>query len=240
MKSQERHHLKQNEFAVTAGKVADTVMENRGRWLMMTGAIVMIGAVVGGYMLMSRRSADQASAAYGAALLIEQSPIVPAPTVPGAKQQAGTFPTETARTEAALAAYKKVVDEYPSDDTGRAAKYRMAGIYLGTGKPADAEKLFGEVASGAGSSIYGPMSQLGRAQALTALNKYDDALKILTDLSGQRDSALPIDGVLMELARVSERAGKTQEAKAAYKRVVDEFQQSTYSGEARERLSAIG
>jgi TolA-binding protein len=160
--------------------------------------------------------------------------------VPGAKQQAGTFATETARTEAALAAYKKVVDEYPNDDTGRAAKYRMAGIYLSTGKPADAEKLFGEVAGSAGSSLYGPMSQLGRAQALTALGKYDDALKILTDLSGQRDSALPIDGVLMELARVSERAGKTQEAKAAYKRVVDEFQQSGYSGEARERLAAIG
>jgi hypothetical protein len=34
MKSQERHHLKQNEFAVQAARVADVVMQNRDRWLM--------------------------------------------------------------------------------------------------------------------------------------------------------------------------------------------------------------
>ena len=84
------------------------------------------------------------------------------------------------------------------------------------------------------------MAQLGRAQALAALGKYDDAIKILTDLSGQRDGALPIDGVLMELAAGLERAGKTQDARAAYKRVVDEFTESSYAGEARQRLAAIG
>jgi TolA-binding protein len=160
--------------------------------------------------------------------------------VPGAKQQSGTFSTETARDEAALAAYKKVIDEYPNDETGRAARYRMAGVHLRNGRAADAERLFAEAANNAGASPYGPMAQLGRAQALAAVGKFDDALKILTDLSGQRDSALPIDGVLMELARVSERAGKTQDARAAYKRVVDEFTQSGYAGEARQRLAAIG
>ena len=239
MKSQERHHLKQNEFAVTAGRVAESVMANRDRWLMMAGAVVVVAAAIGGYLFMSSRAADRASAALGAALAIEQSAIAPAPTVPGAKQQVGTFPTETARTEAAVAAYKKVIDEYSGDETGRAARYRLASVYLSTGRAAEAEKLFGEAADGAGSSVYGPMAQMGRAQALATLGKYDDALRILTDLSGQRDSVLPIDGVLMELARVSERAGKTQEAKAAYKRVVDEFPQSGYSTEARERLAAI-
>jgi len=240
MKSQERHHLKQNEFAVQAARVADVVMQNRDRWLMIAGALVVVGAIAGGYIFMSGRAADQSSAAFGAALLIEGSQVVPAPTVPGAKQQPGTYPTETARNDAALAAFKKVADEYPNDETGRAAKYRMAGLHLRSGRAADAERLFGEAANNAGSSPYGPLAQLGRAQALTALGKYDDALKILTDLSGQRDSALPIDGVLMELARVNERAGKTQDARAAYKRVVDEFTQSGYAGEARLRLAAIG
>jgi TolA-binding protein len=240
MKAQERHHLKQNEFAVTTKRVAEAVMENRDRWLLIVGAVVVIGAVLGGYLFMRGRAADQASAAFGAALLTETAQIVPAPTVPGAKQQAGTFPTETARNEAALAAYKKVVDEYPNDETGRSARYQMAGLYLRTGRAADAERLYAEAANNAGTSLYGPMAQLGRAQALAALGKFDDALKILTDLSGQRDGALPVDGVLMELARVSERAGKTQEARAAYKRVVDEFAQSGYAGEARQRLAAIG
>src|SRR5262245_29737065 len=207
MKSQERHHLKQNEFAVTAGKVAEAVMENRDRWLMIAGAVVVVGAIAGGYLYMRGRAADQASAAFGAALLIESSQIVPAPTLPGAKQQPGTFATESARDEAAVVAYKKVIEEYPNDDTGRAARYRLAGLHLRNGRAAEADQLYSEAANNAGTSLYGPMAQLGRAQALAALGKYDDALKILTDLSGQRDGALPIDGVLMELARVSERAG---------------------------------
>ena len=240
MKSQERHHLKQNEFAVQAARVADVVMQNRDRWLMIAAAVVVIGAIAGGYLFMRGRAADKASAAFGAALLIDGSPVVPAPTVPGAKQQPGTFPTETARNEAAVAAFKKVADEYPNDETGRAARYQLAGLHLRSGRAAEADRLFAEAANNAGSSLYGPMALLGRAQALSALGKFDDALKILTDLSGQRDSALPIDGVLMELARVSERAGKTQDARAAYKRVVDEFTQSTYAGEARQRLAAIG
>ena len=240
MKSQERHHLKQNEFAVQAGRVADVVMQNRDRWLMIAGAVIVIGAVAGGYIFMRGRAADKESAAFGAALLIESSQIAPAPTVPGAKQQPGTFPTETARNEGGRGAFKKGADDYPNDEPGRAARYRLAGLHLRGGNAAEADRLFAEAANNAGSSLYGPMAQLGRAQALTALGKFDDALKILTDLSGQRDSALPIDGVLMELARVSERAGKTQDARAAYKRVVDEFTQSGYAGEARQRLAAIG
>jgi len=157
--------------------------------------------------------------------------------VPGAKQQAGTYPTESARTEAAIAAFQKVIDAYPNGEPGHAARYYVASLHLSTGKAVEAERLFGEVASGAASSIYGPMSQLGRSQALSALGKHDDAIKVLTDLSGQRDGVLPIDGVLMELARTFDRAGKTQEARAAYKRVVDEFPQSGYATEARQHMT---
>jgi tetratricopeptide (TPR) repeat protein len=99
-------------------------------------------------------------------LLIEGAQIVPAPTVPGAKQQPGTFPTETARNDAAVAAYKKVADDYPNSETGRAARYRLAGLYLRTGRAAEAEKLFGEAANNAGSSLYGPWHNSGARKRL--------------------------------------------------------------------------
>ena len=62
MKSQERHHLKQNEFAVTTARLAEVVMQNRDRWLMIAGAVIVVGAVVGGYLFMRGRAADRASA----------------------------------------------------------------------------------------------------------------------------------------------------------------------------------
>jgi TolA-binding protein len=240
MKAQERHHLKQNEFAVTTARLAGGLAQNRERIAIAGGVLVLILAIGGGYFYFNKQSGDRASAAFGAALRVEQSQVVPAPTLPGATQQAGTFATEQARNEAAVAAYQKVIDAYPNHAAGLAARYQLAGVYLGMGRAADAATAYADVASRGGSSISGAAAKLGQSQALVAQNKYDDAIKILTDLSAQRDSDLPMDGVLMELARVCQRAGKTQDARAAFKRVVDEFPQSGYAGEARQQLATMG
>jgi TolA-binding protein len=240
MKAQERHHLKQNEFAVTTAKLAGELAQNRDRIVMIGGAVILIAAIAGAYFYFQKQSNDRASAAFGAALRVEQSPVVPAPTLPGATQQAGTFATEQARTEAAVAAYQKVIDSYPNHDAGMAARYHLAGVYLAMGRSAEAATAYAEVASRGGSSVFGSAAKLGQAQALVAQTRFDDAIKILTDLSAQRDSEMPMDGVLMELARVCQRAGKTQDARAAFKRVVDEFPQSGYAGEARQQLATMG
>jgi TolA-binding protein len=240
MKAQERHHLKQNEFAVTTAKLAGEFAQNRDRIVMAAGAIVLIAAIAGGYLYFQKQKNDSASALFGAALRVEQSPIVPAPTLPGATQQAGTFATEQARNEAAVAAYQKVIDAYPNNDAGMAARYHLAGVMLAMGRAAEAGTAYADVAARGGSSVYGAAARLGQAQALVAQTKFDEAIKVLTDLSAQRDSDLPTDGVLMELARVCQRAGKTQDARAAFKRVVDEFPQSGYAGEARQQLATLG
>jgi TolA-binding protein len=44
----------------------------------------------------------------------------------------------------------------------------------------------------------------------------------------------------MELARVYQRAGRAQDAKATFKRVADEFPMSPYAGEARQQVATIG
>ncbi len=84
------------------------------------------------------------------------------------------------------------------------------------------------------------MARLGRAESLRYQGKYDDAIKALTDLAAERDGMLPVDGVLMQLAQTCLKAGKTQEARAAFKRVVDEFPDSNYVAEARQQLTNIG
>ena len=52
----------------------------------------------------------------GIAMSIAQAPIVPPPTVPGATQAAGTYPTDKARRKPALQAFQQVViAQYPVD-----------------------------------------------------------------------------------------------------------------------------
>ena len=240
MKSEERHHLKTNELAVQTARVAETLQGNRDRILMIAGAVAVIATIIGVYLYMQRRTDNQAGALLGEGLTIQQSPIAPAPTIPGAKQQAGTYPTEQARADAALAAYQKAIDAYPSHSAGIAARYHRAGVLLAMGRAPEAETAFAEAASAAGPTLTASMARLGQAQAQVAQKKYDDAIKLLTDLSGQRDGELPVDGVLMELARIYQRAGRTQDARATFKRIVDEFPMSPYAGEARQQIATLG
>ena len=57
--------------------------------------------------------------------------------------------------------------------------------------------------------------------------------------AAQRDGVVPVDSVLMELARAYVKAGKPTEARAAFKRVVDEFPESTHVTEARTQMTSL-
>jgi TolA-binding protein len=239
MKAQERHQLKQNEVARTAARAIETFTENRNRIMTITGIVLLVVTVVGGYFYWQKRTNDKAGAMLGVALTITNSAIVPAPTVPGATQAPGTYPTDRARQEASLKAFQEVAAAYPSTTAGLAAQYHAAGSLLLLERFPEAEKVFADVAARAGSSVYGPMAKMGRAEALAGESKYDDAIKVLTDLSADRDGALPVDGVLNELARACVKAGKKAEARAAFKRIVDEFPESIYGADARQQLAML-
>ena len=240
MKAQERRHLKENEFASTTLQVVEGLKANRDRVVMGSVIALVVIAIGGGYCYWHKHTNDEASALLGIGMSIAQAPIVPPPTLPGATQTAGTFPTDQARQEAALQAFQQVATQFPSTAAGLTARYQMGVALMALGRLPEAEQAFTAVADKAGTSLYGAMARLGRAAALRYQGKYDDAIKVLTDLAAERDGMLPVDGVLMQLAQTCLKAGKTQEARAAFKRVVDEFPDSNYAQEARQQLATIG
>ena len=238
MKAQERRHLKTNEFASTTIQVVETLRENRDRVVMWSVAVAAIIAIGGGYWYWQKHTNDEASSLLAVGMSIAQAPIVPPPTLPGATQTAGTYPTDQARQEAALQTFQQVATQYPSTSAGRDGA-------ISDGRGADGARP----AAGGRAGVQAPSPTrpgrlstarwlaLGRAESLRYQGKYDDAIKALTDLAAERDGMLPVDGVLMQLARTCLKAGKTQEARAAFKRVVDEFPDSNYVAEARQQLT---
>ena len=240
MKAQERHRLKENAFATNTGLVIQSVAENRQRWFGVLIALVVLVIAAGGYAFWAKQQREAGGIQLGQALAIEQAIIAPAPTVPGATQAAGTYPTEQARGEAALKAFQDIASQYGSSKVGVTARYHTGIALLGLGRYADAQQAFEQVVNDAGSTVYGPMAKMGKGEALLQAGKFDDAIKVFTDLSGDRDGALPVDGVLMQLARAYTKAGKAQEARAAFKRVVDEFPDSPYTQEAQKQIALLG
>jgi tetratricopeptide (TPR) repeat protein len=240
MKAGERHHLKQNEFVQTTAKVVETFQANRDRYTLIAGIAAVVLLLGGGWMYWNKHTNDLASARLGIGLATEQAQIVPAPTLPGATQAPGTYPTEQARDEAALKVYQSVIADYPSTPAGLTARYQSAVLFASMGRTADADAAFQAIANDSKSTVYGAPARLGHAQMLLQSGRLDDAIKALTDLSAERDGVLPVDGVLMQLAHAYLKAGKTAEARATFKRVVDEFTQSPYATEARQQLTSLG
>lgn len=240
MKADHRHKLKQNDFALRVARATEVMATNRDRIVM--GTVVVIGLVIAisAYSWWSGRTAAQAEALLAVAMQTYDAPIVPAPTVPGATQQAGTYPTEQARNEAALAAFQNVIDQYPSTDAATAARYHHAASLAAIGRYAEAEKGFQSAIDSAGDSLFGSTARLGQAEALIAAGEFDRGIKVLEELSANRDGLLPVDGVLMQLARGYQKAGKSAEARTTFKRVVDEFPDSLYVPQARTELAKLG
>lgn len=240
MKAGERHRLKTNEFAIRVARVTDLFATHRDRFVL--GGIVIAVLIVAGvaYSWYSGNKANEAGALLGAAMTTPDAPIVPAPTIPGATQQAGTYPTQTARAEAGVDAFQKVIDAYPTSDAAVAARYHRAAALMSLGRLPEAMQDFQAAVDTAGNSVFGPVAKLGQAEVLIALGDFEKGLQALETLAADRDGMLPVDGVLMQLGRAYEKAGKNAEARTAYKRVVDEFPQSAYVTRARQELVRLG
>jgi predicted negative regulator of RcsB-dependent stress response len=240
MKAQERHHLKKNEFVSTVAAATSWYRENQTTFMAGVLAVLVVVVAASGYFWWQHRNQEQAGSLMGVAMTIYQAPIVPPSSVPGAVQQPGSYPSEKARYEAALAAFQQVADKYPSSVSGIAARYHAAATLHSLGRTAEAQQAYQYVIDHAGSSIYAPMARLGLATVMLSAGQNDQGLKALEDLAAQRDGAVPVDGVLMQLAGAYQKLGKSAEARTTYKRVVDEFPDSPYAQDARQKIALLG
>jgi TolA-binding protein len=240
MKSKERHKLKENEFARTVAHASD-LMQTRGREVTTYATLIVIALLLaGGFGVWRQTRNAKAAGLLASALAVEDAPVIapsaPAPGSPIPVQQAGTYPTEQAKLEAALPELMKAANAYPGTTAGITARYHAAGALASLGRYAEAEQRYQEVADKAGNTVYGRTAKLGVADVQVLQGKYDSAIKIYQEAATDVKSELPLDGVLMQLGRAYLKAGKRTEAAHAFSRVVDEFPTSTYAADARRAM----
>jgi len=244
MKSTERHKLKENEFAHTMARTRDMVSQ-RQREITTTVVIVVAAIVlVGGYFAWRNSRENKAQTLLASALAVAEAPVVtpppPAPGSPPPVQQPGTFRTERERLEASLPRLQQAADAYPDSEAGITARFRLAASLAELGRFQEAEQRYQEVVQKSGSkSVYRQTARLGLGEAQLAQGKADAAMTTFKEVSTDSSSMLPVDGVLMQLGRAALVAGKKDEASRAFTRVVEEFPQSLYVSEAKEKLADI-
>jgi TolA-binding protein len=244
MKSIERRKLKENEFAYTVARTREVMQERQREITMIGGTAVAVVILVAGFFTYRSWNNDKADTLLAGALAIAEASVVtpppPAPGSPPPVQPPGTFRTERDRIEAAVPRLQQAADSYPNTEAGITARYRLAGALAELGRYVEAEQRFSEVVQKTSQkSIYHDTARLGMGEAQLAAGRTDAAMTTFRDLAADTNSKLPVDGVLMQLGKAALAAGKKDEATRAFTRVVDEFPQSTYVSDAKQRLAEM-
>lgn len=238
MKRTERKHLKENELRSLARDARERFQERRRE---STAAIVVVAIVVvaaSGYFVWRARVQSRAHALLADAMTVQAARVGPPPAT-GAAAVGLSFATERERSQAALTKFKVAADAYPSTDAGLHARYQQAATYMELGQPKEAAATYQQVIDRAGDNIYGQMAKLGLAEAHARAGEYDQAITTFKELSLRKDGPLPVDGILMQLGRTYLEAGKRAEAQQTFNRLVEEFPDSPFSGDARRELDNL-
>jgi len=242
MKRTERHHLKENEFAewLLGAKHWYEANSKTVGYIGIAAALAL--AAVMGTMAYRQMNQGKASSALAAALAVAEAPVLPpAPPEAGKPpvQRPGTYPTDRARLDAALPKLLAVAEAYPDSDAGLMARYRAAAALVAVGRTQEGAARYKEVVD-KGKGAYQVMARLGIAEAQLMAGQFDQAIASFKEVEALKSDDVPVDGVLMQLARAYQLAGKSEDAKKVFKRVVDEFPQSPYAAAARREVEGAG
>ena len=244
MKTVERHRLKENELAYVIDRGLGALGTNRPRALALLVIVVIAGGALGGYLLWRARTNANAEALLGEAMTIMESPVAQPPPAPAAGQPPAppprTYATEKAKLAAALAKFMGAAQGYPKTKAGILARYQAAAVLAMLNRPDEAAKRFQEVMDLAGQrSVYYEMARLGKVNAEAQARHFDEAIKTYTELSNSKDGTVPPDAMLMQLGRIYLMAGKTQEARTAFRRLLDEYPASPFAADAKRQVDQL-
>ena len=215
MKRKERHHLKENELAHSIESARD-FLETRQRQIagVVVGVVVVALGIIG-FVVYRQQTQSRGSELLAQAMVALNARVVPTGATgeenlpAGATLGAtGTFSTEEAKLNAALPKLKAAADEYPDSASGITARYHMASALAALGRHQEAIQAFEEVARRSGaSSLYGRMARLGKADAQARSGQLDAAIATWKDMTTANADDLPVDAILMELARAYVQKG---------------------------------
>ena len=238
MKTKERHHLKENELGKLTRQARETMETRRSETTAVAAVIVVVAALALGYFGWRQRVQTKAHGLLAEAMAVQDARVGP-PPAPGTPSAGLYFPTERERAQAALTKFKIAADAYPSTDAGIYARYQEGATSLALGTTPGAIAAYQQVIKQSGDSFYGQMGRLGLAEAQARAGQYDTAINTFKELAQRKDGPLPIDGILMQLGRTYLEAGKRSDAQQTFNRLVEEYPESPFTGDARREIENL-
>lgn len=233
-----RQDMKRNELSTALGKGYEYA-ESHGRTILVAAAALLGLALLAGLFYMYRNSqAEKANTALAKAIEVYQAPIDPAAPKPD-DPVSPTFADAAARQARAKALFQELYDEHGSTVAGDVASVYLAQIAMAENQPDRARELWNEFLDEHGDHLLAGQTRVNLMRLDRSQGKGEEVAQTLTAMLDETEPPLPMDVILNELATTQEQLGKTQDAVQTWQRIVDEFPQSAYAREARERIAAL-
>jgi hypothetical protein len=196
-----------HEVAVKKIEAFGQKLSGKGRTILIALGVI-VALAIGGFFIYKRqmRKADEARAALGAAMRIQEARVTSSPA-PGSTDV--TYATEKERAEKALVAFQDVANRF-GEPYRTNALYFIALNHLVTDRPTGLNEL-NNLTKNSDATV-ATLSKFALAQAKEADKDLEGAAALYADLAKSNSSLVTADVANVALAGVYEKQGKKQEA----------------------------
>lgn len=226
-----RKKIKSDEFIGFVDQGVQWLGQNWRQAVGGLGAAILVALVVWGARAILSSRSDAAGEALAKAIAIQAAPVGSAAPL-DAKLK---FATEAERLDAAEKAFEAMRSKYSLSSEARMARLHLARIAVERG---DKDRAIRELAEIAGKKTADPVVRLAMLSLIRLRVEKGEGAMLVKDLEAMvsgKDPRLPRDVALYQLARVFEHDGKPDEAAKLYRKLVNEFPDSPYRGDASQR-----
>ena len=176
---------------------------------------------------MSSRTADASLLLYHATQTFEGD------AAPGSMTPAGDL-------EAAEAEFRQVIDSFGRTEQADMARLYLARIALSRGQKDEARTAFVELAGKHGDDVIGRLANLDLINLRIASGQGAEVAVDLEAIVAGRSDGLPKDAALYRLGELFVEEGQPEKARTYLEMLVEEFPESPFVNNARQRLLEIG
>jgi tetratricopeptide (TPR) repeat protein len=230
--------MKRDELREGLGTVVD-FLRDYGR-VIVAGivALLVLVAVAAGYREYQQRREITATEDLAEALLVYQAPVVPSGATPPDSDQP-TFATEEARAARAREMFDEVRSDHDGTDAADIAMVYRAELATREGDLALARELWEKFLERQKDHMLVAEVHLNLMSLDRVEGRGDELITRLNSMLDSPDRKdLPTDVLLNQLAITLEDSGREEEARRAYRRIIDEFPTSPYVDGARARAES--
>jgi predicted negative regulator of RcsB-dependent stress response len=230
--------MKRDELATAMGRGVEYAESHARTIIMAIGAVIAVALLASLWFMYRSNQADKANVALAQAMKVYQAPIDPAAPKPDDPANP-TFADETARRTKAKGLFEKLHDDFGSAPAGDVAAVYLGQIALAEGQADRARDLWNGFVDEHGDHLLANQARINLFRLDRSNGKAGEVEKTLTTMLDQTDAPLPQDVILGELAATQEQLGKKPDAIQNYQRIVDEFPQSPYARDARQKIAEL-